>query len=242
MLLWYLSVVPGSSLQNQEDMRCHPSPQGAVSWMDKQMEDLVTMDHKFPGSLGRGPWRPFNLTQWSSSLLPLCFPSVLFIYWAVPIISHEILSIIPDVQFLSQAQLFVTPWTVARQASLSFTISQSLLKLMFTESVVPSNHLFLCCPLLLLLSIFPSIRVFSCESALHIRWPKYWSFSISPSTEYSRLITFRIDCSQLINWSIWSPCSPKDSQESFLAPQFKNINSSVLSLLYGHPYMTFRKP
>ena len=80
MLLWHLSLDPGGLLQNQEDMRCHPSPQGAVSWMDKQMEDLVTMDPKFPGSLGRGPWRPFNLIQWSSSLLPLCFPSVLFIY------------------------------------------------------------------------------------------------------------------------------------------------------------------
>ena len=90
---------------------------------------------------------------------------------------------------------FATPWTLARQAPLSFTVSRSLLKLMFTESVMPSNYLFLSCPLLLLPSIFPSIRVFSSESVLHIRWPKYWSFSFStsPSNEYSRLISFRMD-------------------------------------------------
>ena len=89
----------------------------------------------------------------------------------------------------------MTLWTAARQASLSFTIPWSLLKLMFIESVMPSNHLILCHPLLLLPSILPSIRVFSSESALPIRWPKYWSFSfsISPSNEYSGLISFRID-------------------------------------------------
>ena len=86
----------------------------------------------------------------------------------------------------------MTPRTVAREASLSFTISQSLLTLMSIESVMPSNHLVFCHPLLS--SIFPSIRVFSNESALHIRWPEYWSFSISPSDEYLRLISFRIDC------------------------------------------------
>ena len=94
---------------------------------------------------------------------------------------------------------FVTPWTAARQASLSFTISWRLLKLMSIESVMPSNHLLLCHPLLLP-SIFPSIRVFSNESALHIRWPKYWSFSfsISPSNEYSRLISFWMDLFDLL--------------------------------------------
>ena len=99
------------------------------------------------------------------------------------------------VQLLSRVWLFATPWTAACQASLSFTISQSLLKLVSIESVMPSNHLVLCCPLLLLPSIFPSIRVFSNELALHIRWPKYWSFSfiISPSNEYSGLISLRID-------------------------------------------------
>ena len=86
-----------------------------------------------------------------------------------------------------------TPWTAACQASQSFTISQRLLRLMSIESVMPSNHLILCQPLLLLPSIFPSIRVFSNESVLHIRWPKYWSFSIGPSIEYSGLISFRIN-------------------------------------------------
>ena len=99
------------------------------------------------------------------------------------------------VQSLSCVQLFVTPWTVAHQASLSFTVSQSLLKLMSIESVMPSNHLILCRLLLLLPSILPGIRVFSSESALRIRWPKYWSFSlsISPSNEYSGLISSRMD-------------------------------------------------
>ena len=90
------------------------------------------------------------------------------------------------------------PWTAAHQSSLSFTISQSLLKFMSIESVMPSNHLILCYPLLLLPSVFPSIRVFSNESALFIRWPKYWSFSISPLNEYPGLISFRIDWFDLL--------------------------------------------
>ena len=104
------------------------------------------------------------------------------------------------VQLLSHVQLFVTLWTAALQAFLFFTISRSLLKLTSIESVMPSNHLILCRPLLLLSSIFPSIRVFSSESALHIKWPKYWrfSFSISPLNEYSRLTSFRIDWCNLL--------------------------------------------
>ena len=100
-----------------------------------------------------------------------------------------------SVQLLSCVQLFVTPWTAAHQASLSITDSRSLLKLLSIESVMPSNHLILCCPLLIPPSIFPSIKVFSNESVLCIRWPKYWSFSfsISPSNKYSGLISFRID-------------------------------------------------
>ena len=123
--------------------------------------------------------------------------------------------------------LFVTPWTAAPQVSLSFTISQSLLKLIFTESVMPSNHLILCHPLLLLPSIFLSTRDFSNELTLCIRWPKYWSFSfnISPSNEYSGLISFRIDWLDLL--------AVQGSLESSPTPQFKNINSSALSLLYG---------
>ena len=113
---------------------------------------------------------------------------------------HNIADYIPQykissVQLLSQIQLFATPWTEACQAFLSITNSQNLLKLMSIELLMPRNHLILYCPLLLLTSIFPSIRVFSNESVLRIRWSEYWSFSfsISPSTEYSGLISFRID-------------------------------------------------
>ena len=134
---------------------------------------------------------------------------------------------VSSVQSLSHVSLFVTPWTSAYQVSLSITISQSMLKLISTELVMPSNHLILCCPLLLLPSIFPSTRVFSNESGLRMRWPKYWSFSfsISPSNEHSGLISFR--------WTVGSPCSPRDSQEFSPTPQFKSINSSVLSFLYS---------
>ena len=101
---------------------------------------------------------------------------------------------------LSHVQLSATPWNAARQASLSITKSRSLLRLRSTKSVMPSDHLILCCPLLLLLSVFPTIRVFSNESVLPIRWPTHWSFnfSISPSDEYSGLISFRIDWMDLL--------------------------------------------
>ena len=101
---------------------------------------------------------------------------------------------------LSHVQVFATPWTAASQASLSITNSQSLFKLMSIGSVMPSNHLTLCCPLLLQPSVLPSIRVFSNESVLHIRWPKYWSFrfNISPSNEHSGLISFRMDWLDLL--------------------------------------------
>ena len=134
-----------------------------------------------------------------------------------------------SVQSVSCVRLFAIPWTVAHQASLPITNSQSLLKLMSIESVIPSNHLILCCPLLLLPSIFPSIRVFCSESGFYIMWPKDWSFSfsISPSNEYSVLISFRIDC------------SPRDSQGSSPTPQFRSINSMLLSFLYG-PALTSR--
>ena len=125
---------------------------------------------------------------------------------------------------LSHVRLFDTPWTAARQASLSFTVSQSLLKLMSIELVMPSNHLVLCHSLLLLLPIFPSIRVFSNESAICIRWPKNWSFSfsISPSNEYSGLISFRIDWFDLLGL-----------QGSLLQHHSSKTSIFSVSLLYG---------
>ena len=133
-----------------------------------------------------------------------------------------------SVQLLSCVRLFATPWTAACQASLSIINSRSLPKLMSVESVMPSNHLIPCHPLLLP-SIFPSIRVFSNESVLCINWPKYqsFSFSISLSNEYAGLISF------LQDGLVGSPCSPRDSQESSPTSQFKSINSSPLSFLYG---------
>ena len=131
------------------------------------------------------------------------------------------------IQSLSHVRLFETPWTAARQASLSITNSRSLPKLMSIKLVMPSNHLVLCCPLLLLSSIFPSIRAFSNESVLHIRWPKYWSlsFSISPSNECSGLFSFRMDWLDLF--------AVQGTLESSPTPQFKSINSSVFSFLYS---------
>ena len=122
------------------------------------------------------------------------------------------------VQSLSCVWLFATPWTAAHQASLSFTISCSLLKLTSIELMIPSNHLVLCCPLLFLLSNFPRIRVFSKESALHIMWPKYWSFSFSISLPMNIQDWFPLGLTDLI----FLKSSP--------VPQFKNINSSALSL------------
>ena len=133
-----------------------------------------------------------------------------------------------SVQSVNHVWLFVTPWTAAHQAFLSITNSQSLLKLMSIESVMPSNHLILCQPLLLLPLIFPSIKVFSNESVLHSRWPKDWSFSfsINPSNEYSGLISFRMDWFDLVAVQV--------TFKSILQqPQFKSINSSALSFHYS---------
>ena len=137
-----------------------------------------------------------------------------------------------SVQLLSQTWLFATPWTAARQASLSITNSQSPPKSMSIELVMPSNHLILCHPLLLLPSISPSIRVFSSESVLHIRWPKQY---IGVSASASVLPMNTQDWSPL-GGLVGSPCSPRDSQESSPAPQFKSINSSALSFLCNQLY------
>ena len=144
-----------------------------------------------------------------------------------------------SVQLLSHVRLFATLWTAACQASLSITDFQSLLKLMSIESVMPSNHLILCCPLLLLPSIFPTIRVFSDESVLHIRWPKYWSFniSISPSSEYSGLISFRIDWLDLlaVQGTLKSLLQHHSSKASILQ------RSAFFIVQLSHPYMTTGK-
>ena len=131
----------------------------------------------------------------------------------------------------------MTPWTAAHQASLSFTISQSVFKLISIESVMPSNHLILCCPLLLLPSNFPNIRVFSNESAVHIRWPKYWNFSISPSNEYSGLISFRINWFDLleVQGSLKSLLQHHSSKASILQ------HSAFFMVQLSHPYMTTGK-
>ena len=142
------------------------------------------------------------------------------------------------VQSLSRVQLFATPWTAARQAFMSITNSRSLLKLMSIESMMPSNHLILCCHLLLLPSIFPSIRVFSNESALRIRWPKFfWSFSISPSKEHTGLISFRMDWLDLLEVQgiLKSLLQPHSSKASIL------LHSAFFTVQLSHPYMTTGK-
>ena len=142
-------------------------------------------------------------------------------------------------QSLSHVQLFATPWTAACQASLSITSSQSLLKLMSIESLMPSNYLILCHPLLLPPSIFPSIKVFSSESLLCIRWPKYWSFSfnISPSNEYSGLISFRMDWLDLlaVQGTLKSLVQHHSSKASI------RLHSVFFIVQLSHPYMTTGK-
>ena len=179
-------------------------------------------------------------TLFSSSPLFLCCPEMNYLIFEFQVFGQPLLVIhfltgcvlcfsccAVVVELLSCVQLFATPWTAAPQASLSFIISQSLLKLMSIESVMPSNHLILCCPLLILPSICPSIRVFSNVSALCIRWPKYWSFSfsISPSNKYSGLISLGLPgLNSLLS---------KRLSRVFSKPQFKRITSSALSLVYG---------
>ena len=155
-----------------------------------------------------------------------CTASTVFTVWATRISS---------VQSLSPVWLFATPWTVVYQASLSITSSQSLFKLMSIKLVMPSSHLILCRPLLLLPSIFPSIRVFSNESVLHITWPKYWSFSfsISPSNEHPGLISFRMDCLDLlaVQGTLKSLLRQHSSKASILR------RSAFFMVQLSHPYM-----
>ena len=158
-------------------------------------------------------------------------------YWGKPIISYSHKTFVV-VQSLSHVSLLATPRTATGQASLSITNTRSLLKLMTIESVMPSNHLILCRPLLFLPSIFPSIRVFSNESALHIRWSKYWSFSfsMSPSNEYSGLISFRMDWFDLlaVQGTLKSLHQHHSSKASILRSDFFIVQLS-------HPHMTTGK-
>ena len=176
---------------------------------------------------------PFGSSKSSSAMISLLFRRLAF---AILECRFQFSS----VQSFNRVQLIVTPWTTARQASLSFTNSQSLLKLMSIESVMSSNHLILCRPLLFSPSIFPSIRVFSNESVLDIRWPEYWnfSFSISPSNEYSGLISFRMDCLDLLAVSqgtLKSLLQHHSSETSILRC------SALFLVKLSHPYTTTGK-
>ena len=172
---------------------------------------------------------------WRSLMMGTCsFIILFFLTWVYLTIC------ISSVQFShSVVSDSATLWTAARQTSLSITNSWSLLKLMSTESVMPSNHLILCCPLLLLPSIFPNIRVFSNESVLHIRWPKYWSFSfsISPSSEHPGLISFRMDWLDLlaVQGTLKSLLQHHSSKASILR------HSAFFMVQLSHPYMTTGK-
>ena len=171
-------------------------------------------------------------------VLQLFFSKIIFVILG-PSHFHINLKSVCSVQSLSRVRFFVTPWTAARQASLSITNSWSLPKLMSIESVMPSSHLILCHPLLLPLSVFLSIRVFSNESPLCIRWPKYWSFSfnISPSNEYSGLISFKIVWLDLlaIQGTLKSLLQYHTSKASIL------LRSAFFIVLLLHPYMTTGK-
>ena len=156
------------------------------------------------------------------------------------LLGHQFSSVqFSSVQLLSHVQLFVTPWITARQAFLSITNSQSLLKLMSIESVIPSSHLILCRPLLLLHPIPPSIRVFSNESTLHIRWPKYWSFSfnISPSSEHPGLISSRMDWLDLL--AVQGTLKSLLQHHSSKASVFQC--SAFVTVQLSYPYVTTRK-
>ena len=142
-----------------------------------------------------------NMSSIIIDFIKFRFNSQIYIFMCeVFCLRSKLITLFGSVQLLSRVSLFVTPWTTAHQASLSITNSWSLLKLMSIESVMPSNHLFLCCPLFLLPSVFPSIRIFYNVSVLCIRWPKYWNFSftIGTSNEYSRLSSSRIDWLNLL--------------------------------------------
>ena len=186
------------------------------------------------------PYTPLSPSSTPTTRIPLIHKSVL--HGSVSVAALQIIPSVPSfsVQSLSHVGLFATPWTAAHQASLSITNSRSLLKLMSIESVMSSNHLFLCCPLLLLPSIIPSISVFCSESILLIRWPKYWSFSfsISPSNEYSGLISFRIDWFDLpgVQGTLKSLLQHHNSKASIF------WCSAICTVQLSHSYVTAGEP
>ena len=170
--------------------------------------------------------------SWASHLSSLC------LHLVICEMGRSFNPTIIVVQWLSRVQLFATPWSAAHQTSPSFTISWSLLKPMSVESVMPSNHLILCRPLLLLPPIFPNIRVFSSESVFHIRWPKYWSFSFSTSSSngYSAFISFRMDWFDLpVQGTLMSLLQHYNSKASILQ------HSAFFIVQLSHPYMTTGK-
>ena len=179
---------------------CHDMP--SESWRNRKASDRLQFKSEEPRT-SEGEATQLCPTLWDPMDCSLPGFSICGIFqareleWVTIAFSHQCLS---SVQLLSHVRLFATPWNAARQASLSITISQSSLKLTSTESLMPSSHLILCRPLLLLPPIPPSIRIFSNKSTLHIRWPKYWSysFSISPSNGYSGLISFRMNWLDLL--------------------------------------------
>ena len=177
-----------------------------------------------------------QMTQILALLLVTQVPEHLLFFFSIHFISLSVFSSVSQFSCSVVSDSLRPPWTAALQASLSITNSRSLLKLMSIESVMPSSHLILFCPLLLLPSVFPSIRVFSSESVLCIRWPKYWSFSfsISPSNEYSGLISFRIDWFDLleVQGTLKSLLQHHSSKASIL------WHSAFFMAQLSHPYMT----
>ena len=195
------------------------SPQGHKSWA--RLSDVHI--HFFKLEIELKPWISLVLQFADGSLLD--FSDSMIMCFNYHDKSHPMS--INSVQLLSGVWLFETQWTAACQASLSITDCWSLLKLKSIELVMPSNHLNLCDPLLLPPSIIPSIRVFSNKSVLCIRWPQYCSFS------FTSVLPMDIQDWFPLGWTVGPPCSPRDSQESSPTPQFKTINSSVISFLYS---------
>ena len=211
------------------------------------------MSHHFPfplptwktecgcGGSNLGPLRPGhsprNGRASGQRSLPLwCHEASILTPWRLGLFMLGLLVQFSSVQLLSRVWLFATLWTTAHQASLSITNSWSLPKLMSIKSVMPFNHLILCHPLLLLPSIFPSLRVFLSESALHIRWPKYWSFSfnISPSSEHSGLISFRMDCLGLL--AVQGTCKSLLQHHSSKASILWHSTFFTVQLSHPHDY------